>query len=90
LAKTETEAVKTPSDSYLSLLEFQSVFEESLYRKLEPEEQRFLSNFFFTYSPIRNNALALVLLPFIATKGKDLHVRSYLDHIRISIFKSRS
>jgi hypothetical protein len=86
----EGEAIHTgPSDSYLSEPEFKNLIESHLERKFEAEEIDFVSRFFLIHCPLRTNAVSTALSQYIAAKGKSLHLRSYLDHIRISIFKSR-
>jgi hypothetical protein len=86
----EGEAIHTgPSNSYLSEPEFKNLIESQLERKFETEEINFVSRFFLTHCPLRTNAVSTALSQYVAAKGKSLHLRSYLDHIRISIFKNR-
>ncbi len=77
------------SDSYMSEKDFCELLESILERTFGAEELRFLSDFFLTFSPLRTKAVTLVITQYVVAKGKSLHLRSYLDHIRISIFKSR-
>lgn len=90
LLGTEGESVQQGrSDSYLSEPDFRLLMEKILEREFANEEQRFLSEFFLTFCPLRTNSVTAVMTQYVAAKGKSLHLRSYLDHIRISIFKSR-
>lgn len=89
LSEVEGESVLSSASDYLSEPDFQLLMETTLDRKFASEELRFLSEFFLTFCPFRKQLLSTLIHQYVAAKGKSLHLRSYLDHIRISIFKSR-
>lgn len=89
LSQVEGESIQNSPSDYLSEPDFRILMETSLDRKLADEESRFLSVFFLTFCPFRKQLLSTLINQYVAAKGKSLHLRSYLDHIRISIFKSR-
>ena len=78
-----------PADDYLAQAEFIQLVATTLVKTLEPEELSFLSEFFFENSPLRAGLIQSLLNQIVNAKGKQLHLRSYLDHIRTSTFKSR-
>ena len=90
LSGVESEApLHSSSDSYLSDQDFRQLLESLLERQFEAEELRFLSEFFLTFCPLRTRAVTTLTKQYVAAIGKSLHLRSFLDHIRISLFKSR-
>jgi putative transposase len=78
-----------PVDDYLAQPEFIQLVAATLDKTLEPEELPFLSEFFFQNSPLRSGLIQSLLNQIVNAKGKQLHLRSYLDHIRTSTLKSR-
>jgi putative transposase len=76
-------------DDYLAQPEFIQLVASTLDKTLEPEELSFLSGFFFENSPLRTSLTQSLLNQIVNAKGKQLHLRSYLDHIRTSTLKSR-
>ncbi len=76
-------------DEYLAEGEFIKLFSDTLEKVPEPEELRLLSQFFIDNSPLKSNLTKTFLTQAVNAKGKSLHLRSYLEHIRSSYFHKR-
>ena len=85
----EQPIIQQPTDEYLAENEFIQMVASTLNKTAEPEELRFLSNFFFENLPLKTNLTQSLLNQIVNAKGNQLHLRSYLDHIRTSTVKTR-
>ena len=77
------------SDDYMSEPEFASSVATALKRELEPEENEYLSQFFYQNSPLKAKLIQALLTQAVNAKGTKMHLRYYLEHIRTSLFKTR-
>jgi len=76
-------------DQYLAEAEFIKLFTDILEKTPEPEELCLLSRFFLDNSPLKTKLTQTLLTQAVNAKGKCLHLRSYLEHIRSSYFHKR-
>jgi hypothetical protein len=76
-------------DEYLAEDEFIQMVASNLDKAFEPEESRLLSTFFFDNSPLRTTHFQSLLIQIVNAKGKQLPLRSYLEHLRLAAFKTR-
>lgn len=76
-------------DEYLAEAEFIKLVTDALEKSAEPEELRLLSQFFLDNSPLRTNLTKTLLTQAVSAKGKSLHLRSYLEHIRSTYLHKR-
>lgn len=81
--------IAQPADDYLAENEFIQMVASALERPIDPEDLCFLSKFFFDNSPLRASLIQALLNQIVSARGKQLHVRSYLEHIRISTLNTR-
>jgi hypothetical protein len=90
VAQCEGEMLLPPQpDEYLAEAEFVKLFTDTLEKTPEPEELCLLSQFFLENSPLKTNLTQSLLAQAVNAKGKCLHLRSYLEHIRTANFHKR-
>lgn len=78
------------ADDYMSEPEFAGAVSAALERELEPEETTYLAHFFYQHSPLKTRQTQALLTQAVNAKGTKMHLRFYLEHIRTSLFKTRS
>lgn len=84
------QTIPSVRDTYLSEVEFQQIMARLLNRELSSEERDYLSAFYHDLSPLPDSIVETTISKAVASKGDKLHVRSYLDSLKQSIFDYRS
>jgi putative transposase len=76
-------------DDYLAQSEFADLIARSLQRSLESAELQLLARFFLANSPLKDKATESLIAQAVSAKGTKMHLRYYLEHIRMSRTQTR-
>ncbi len=76
-------------NEYLAQSEFTDMVARSLARSLESAELHLLAQFFLANSLLKDKATEFLLAQAVRTKGTKMHLRYYLEHIRMSRIQTR-
>jgi hypothetical protein len=74
---------------YLSEARFIGLFADVLERHLESLEESLLEKFFRTYAPMKAAAVNRLLRQAVSGRSTKMPIRSYLEHIQLSLFQGR-
>lgn len=89
IAGHQSEACANPRE-YMAESEFKTLVAQVLEKEINEDELNYLSSFYVENMPMTAQRIQQLLVQIVGTKGKELHIRSYCEHVREGLNRQRS